>query len=214
MAEREAVARYRAERDAKLATFAEACGHSRRAVGWVSDAITFISIYKRRDAATWHISAAELCRMLIADLEPRHPAHVRMTLEAMGIASSSDVGAIVYALIDAGCCAASESDSRGDFDGLFERDRIDAYITATGLDRQPRDISATLKLWGILALYALGSALLLSSYRTHDRTWQYVAYALLVTAWIVSKTRFGKKRRFGIPWSSLELRQFDKPAAS
>ena len=203
-----ALATLRAERVAQHAKVAEETGYPPHTVAWISGAITFVTCYRRKGATTWHVSAAQLCRMLIADLKPRSPGHVRMMLEGLAIESSRDVGKIVYALIDVGGCTASESDSQADFDGVFERDRIAEFIQHTGLARQ-RDIPATLKALVVYTFYAIGALLIVME---RGRNGYLIGLAAVVAGWLISKSRYGRPMRFGMPWSELESRTISKPS--
>jgi uncharacterized repeat protein (TIGR04138 family) len=203
MAESDAVSKVKCAHLAKLADVAQKSGYPQPTVAWVSGAITFASCYRRKGAAPRHVSAAELCRMPIADLKPRAPGYVRMTLEGLGIQSSVDVGKIVYALIDAGLCASNENDSQRDFDGVFERDRIEDFIRGTGLDHQ-RDVPAMAKTLLTTVLYGAGAVLVICASRTLDRRFYWVGMVVWIAAWLISRSAYGRPMRFGIPWSELK----------
>jgi uncharacterized repeat protein (TIGR04138 family) len=204
---KDACAAYRAERDAKLKVVAEKTGYPLRTIAWVCGAITFAAGYRRKDEATPHVSAAELCRMLIADLNPRSPAHVREMLESLGIGSSRDVGRIVYELIPVGLCMASESDSMHDFDAVFERETVQQFIIGTGLDRL-RDTRAGLATAAVCALY-LAAALCMTAgvQLSHQRYWYGLGLGFIAAGWLVSRSRFARRMRFGLPWHTLRPRE-------
>ncbi|MDB5350788.1 MAG: hypothetical protein JWN86_2035 [Planctomycetota bacterium] len=69
---------------------------------------------------TQHVTGRELCEGL-RDLALRQYGLMAMTVLAQwGIHSTSDVGEIVYNLIAAGDFEKTASDSRSDFDGVFD----------------------------------------------------------------------------------------------
>jgi uncharacterized repeat protein (TIGR04138 family) len=67
-----------------------------------------------------HVSGAELVGGVCACAKGRFGLLAWTVLERWGIRSTGDVGAIVFQLIDAGVLSRQESDSRADFDDLFD----------------------------------------------------------------------------------------------
>ena len=67
-----------------------------------------------------HISAAELshaCRELALE---RYGVMARVVLERWGIHATSDIGEVVFALVDLGFLAKLPSDTREDFSGVYD----------------------------------------------------------------------------------------------
>jgi uncharacterized repeat protein (TIGR04138 family) len=67
-----------------------------------------------------HVTGRELC-LAARRLALRHYGLMAVTvLDQWGIRSTSDIGEIVFNLIDTGSLDKTPSDSRGDFDGVFD----------------------------------------------------------------------------------------------
>jgi uncharacterized repeat protein (TIGR04138 family) len=195
------------ERDRKLETVAVDTGMSLDTVRWIDHALTFLGCYQRKGVADHHVNAADFCRMLIADISTRNPEQLRAVLEANGIASSRDIGRVVYALIGIGLCNQSERDSESDFASLFERDDIEGYLQRSGVLAQ-RDWPMTIKSAVMWTFYSVGVALAVTRNEfswNHTPIW--VASALILAGWLVSKIRYPRQMRFGLPWSTLEPRR-------
>jgi uncharacterized repeat protein (TIGR04138 family) len=67
-----------------------------------------------------HISAAELshaCRELALE---RYGVMARIVLERWGVCATSDIGEVVFALVDLGFLAKLPSDTREEFSGVYD----------------------------------------------------------------------------------------------
>lgn len=202
-----------AARTEKLAAVAERTGKPPATVRWISDALDFAGRYRRKDDPGLHVDAAELCRMLIADLGLRRPDALRDWLVSLGIHSSVDVGRIVYAMVDAGLCNASADDAESDFATIFHADDIERYFRDSGVFAE-RDWAATIKSAMVWAFYLAGLAILVLRPQLHSSpNSTAIGGALIGVGWLLSKLRFPRPMRFGWAWSTLELRRFDKRAA-
>ncbi len=67
-----------------------------------------------------HISGETLCRFAVDYAAAQFGYMAREVLAQLGIHTTSDIGDIVYNLISVGEIAQSSSDSRDDFDNLFD----------------------------------------------------------------------------------------------
>ncbi|MEO7917813.1 MAG: hypothetical protein ABIR16_09230 [Dokdonella sp.] len=185
---------------------AERTGISLATVIWISSALAFSVLYRRKGKSDHHVDAVELCRMLVADLDEHDADALGDRLHQIGIHSSRDIGRVIYALIDTGFCTPTESDAESDFASVFEADQIDAYLRQTGI-HNVRDWPMVLKSVIVWAFYLGGLALLLARNQrlmTHVPIWAGgLAFFL---GWMLSRSRFPKRMRFGLPWSSLERR--------
>jgi uncharacterized repeat protein (TIGR04138 family) len=199
-----------ATRAEKLAAIAERTGKPLATVRWISDALAFAGRYRRRDVAEFHVDAAELCRMLVADLGQRRPDALRDWLVSLGIQSSVDVGRIVYAMVDAGLCNASADDRESDFATIFHADDIERYFRDSGVFTA-RDWPATIKSAVVWAFYLGGLAILVLRSQLHSvPNSTAIGGTLIGVGWLLSKLRFPRPMRFGWPWSTLELRRSGK----
>jgi uncharacterized repeat protein (TIGR04138 family) len=199
-----------AARVEQLAAIAERTGKPLATVRWISDALTFAGRYRRKDVAKLHVDAAELCRMLIADLGQRRPDALRDWLVSLGIQSSTDVGRIVYAMVDAGLCNASADDKESDFANIFHADDIEHYFRDSGAFAA-RDWPATIKSAVVWAFYIGGLAILVLRPQVHSGPNSTAIGGMLVgVGWLLSKLRFPRPARFGWAWSTLELRSVGK----
>jgi uncharacterized repeat protein (TIGR04138 family) len=197
----------RVELDRKLEAVAADTGIALDTVRWINHALTFLGCYRRKGVLDHHVNAAEFCRMLIADISTRNPEQVRAVLEANGIASGRDVGRVVYALVGVGLCNQGEGDSESDFASIFERDDIEGYLQRSGV-RAQRDWPMTIKSAVMWTFYSVGVALAVTRNElrwNHTPIW--VASALILAGWLVSKIRYPRRMRFGLPWSTLEPRR-------
>jgi uncharacterized repeat protein (TIGR04138 family) len=98
--------------------------YARDAYPFVMDSLDFTmrAIGERR-----HVSAAELVRGLCDNARHRFGLMAYTVLDAWGLATSDDVGEIVFQLIDAGVLAKQESDARADFVRVVDlRNALDA----------------------------------------------------------------------------------------
>ncbi len=76
-----------------------------------------------RLTARRHISGAELagaCRELALE---RYGVMARMVLEHWGIATTADIGDVVFTLVDLGFLLSQPGDSRSDFIGVYDFER-------------------------------------------------------------------------------------------
>lgn len=195
-----------AARREKLEAIAAKTGFPFDTVNWVSGAMAFVGKYQRKGASTPHVSAAELCRMLVADLDERDPVRLSASLESIGIRSSRDIGRIVYALIEADLCHPDKDDSESDFASIFEQDEIESYLERAGLSRE-RDWPVTIKSAIVLLFYLAGASLAIAGTQAAaNRNLLWIGSVLLTAGWAITKLRYPKPMRFGLPWSMLELR--------
>ena len=67
-----------------------------------------------------HISAAELAHSCRALALERYGVMARIVLERWGILTTSDIGEIVFALVDLGFLAKLPSDTREEFSGVYD----------------------------------------------------------------------------------------------
>jgi hypothetical protein len=195
------------ERVVCIASVAASTGVPVATVEWIAGAFNFIALYQRKAAITHHVDAAELCRMLLADFGQRDPARLREALKAGGIRSSRDIGRIVYAMVGAGLCAADESDSEGDFAGLFESDDLAAYLDRNDLG-DGRDWPVAIKRALVLGCCVGGAVVsIAASQRAEWAHGIWLGSALLGAGWLLYRWRGPRPRRFGMAWSTLERRR-------
>ncbi|MEP7042907.1 MAG: hypothetical protein ABI843_07580 [Dokdonella sp.] len=195
-----------AQRRARIESIAADTGFPVGTVAWVAGAVHFIGTWQRKGASKRHVDAAELCRMLIADFGERDPVRLRSTLESIGVRSSRDIGRIVYALVEAGLCEEAENDSEQDFADLFELDDLAGYLDRSGL-RMARDWPVAIKRAIVLAVYLCGAALTIVGSQSAARAhWVWIGCALFTVGWAISALRYPRPQRFGIAWSTLQLR--------
>ena len=194
------------ERRACIESIAAACGVPVHTIEWISAALNFSGTYRRKGGATDDVDAAELCRMLLADFNEGDPARLRAALAASGIRSSRDIGRIVYAMVDAGLCAAGESDAQQDFDAIFEADDLAGYLDRSGL-RRARDWPVAIKSALVMGCTLGGAALAIAgSQRVAWSQGLWIGSALLGAGWLLSIGYRPRPRRFGLAWSTLERR--------
>jgi len=67
-----------------------------------------------------HVSGQELCWALRQLAHQQYGLMAKLVLESWGICSTSDIGAIVYNLIEIGKLTKSEHDRREDFDNVYD----------------------------------------------------------------------------------------------
>lgn len=81
-----------------------------------------------------HVSAAELVAGLCACAKVRFGLLAWTVLERWGVRTTSDIGVIVYQLIEAGVLSQNEEDSREDFDDVADLRVVleDQYFDAGG----------------------------------------------------------------------------------
>jgi uncharacterized repeat protein (TIGR04138 family) len=79
-----------------------------------------------------HVTAAELLDGLLRAARERYGMLAFTVLKKWGLTGGSDVGEIVFHLIDAGILSRRDEDSREDFDALgsFQADLEDRYFDA------------------------------------------------------------------------------------
>ena len=133
------------QRKAVIDGIATRLGYPDTTVAWIAGAVLFAGTHERKGIGRMHVDAAELCRMLVADFDERDPARIAVRLGDMGLASSRDIGRIVYALIEADLCQAGENDRKDDFDAIF--DRVKAAELAYGSAPESAD-NGRLYDWG------------------------------------------------------------------
>jgi uncharacterized repeat protein (TIGR04138 family) len=105
---------------------AEASGIPADGLFFVNDAIRFLPVHRRTgpdmgDHAGRHLTAADVCAAVreYANVYFNNPNDAREALEQWQLRTSEDVGAIVFALVDAKFLAATPDDTRDSFKGLF-----------------------------------------------------------------------------------------------
>lgn len=176
-------------------------------VRWIADAICFTGAYCRRGSDTGQVDADELCRMLVADIDARGAQDIRITLERLGIASSRDIGGVVYALIDVDLCRQSDGDRREDFDGVFETTDIESYLRRSGIDRL-RDVPMRIKSALVWMFYLAGVGVWVGCTLVRGGSAPAgLGGALVGVGWVVSRLPYPRPMRFGWPWSTLVRRQ-------
>lgn len=99
------------------------------AYAFVMEALDFTvrSLEERR-----HVSAAELVDGLRRAARERYGMLAFAVLQKWGLTCGSDVGEVVFQLIDAGILSRRDEDSREEFDAIggFQADLEDAYFEA------------------------------------------------------------------------------------
>jgi len=195
------------QRKAAIGDIATRLGYPNATVTWIAGALLFVGRYERKDAATTHVDAIELCRMLVADFDESDPARIAVLLSDMGLNSSRDIGRIVYALVDAGLCQAGEKDSENDFDAIFDRDTADRFATEV-LAVRPFD-------WPVLAKQAVMGVLLIAGVAVVEvgrrNQWgsssAFVAGSIFGISWLLWRLRWPRPMRFGLSWNRLRPRE-------
>ncbi|MBA8888649.1 putative repeat protein (TIGR04138 family) [Dokdonella fugitiva] len=189
-------------REAAIDGVAARSGCPRDTVAWIAGAVTFVGAWQRKDATSAHVDAAELCRMLVADLPARTPREVRVQLEAMGLATSRDIGRVVYALIDAGLCTPDDRDREEHFAAIYDGATIEAYA-AHVLATRPRDLPRIARNVATCVAGAAGALILAITRQPPTASIASASgAALLGIAWLLSRGR-PARMRFGLPWSTL-----------
>jgi uncharacterized repeat protein (TIGR04138 family) len=85
-----------------------------------------------------HVTGAQLCEGLRQHAIDQFGPLSRLVLESWGVRSTSDVGSIVYLLIETGAFFRSETDSRSDFNDVFDfADAFDRPFLPTTRTRTP-----------------------------------------------------------------------------
>jgi uncharacterized repeat protein (TIGR04138 family) len=74
----------------------------------------------KRSAASNHVTGRQLCEGACALAIAQYGLMARTVLRHWGIRTTSDLGEIVYNLIDSGEFEKTPSDSRADFDDVFD----------------------------------------------------------------------------------------------
>jgi uncharacterized repeat protein (TIGR04138 family) len=101
------------------------------AYAFVMDALeyTISQIGERR-----HVSAAELLHGLCDCAKARFGMMAWTVLERWGVQSTTDIGTIVFQLVESGVLSRQDSDERSDFDGVMdlETELEDNYFEAPG----------------------------------------------------------------------------------
>jgi uncharacterized repeat protein (TIGR04138 family) len=195
-----------AEREANLEAVAKKTGMPASTVKWISGALGFLGRYMRKGSVDHHADAAELCRMLVADIGERRAPALSLRLDSLGIRSSRDIGRVIHAMVEAGLCVQSERDGESDFASIFDTDDIGAYLKQSGLD-ELRDWPQLLKSVLVWIFYIGGSGLLVARYEGGLIGMPVgIAGALIFLGWVISITPYPRPMRFGRPWSSLALR--------
>jgi uncharacterized repeat protein (TIGR04138 family) len=87
---------------------------------------TIRTAQKSRGKETGHVSGPELCRGFRDFAMQQYGPMVPTILESWGIHTTRDIGEMVFNLIETGAFSQSESDSRTDFDNVF--DFADAFV--------------------------------------------------------------------------------------
>lgn len=201
-------------RAAAIDAIAARTGHPHATVAWIAGAITFVGTWQRTDAANTHVDAAELCRMLVADLSAGTPRDARAELEAMGLPTSREIGRVVYALIDAGLCVADERDDERDFAAIYDAVTIETYA-ARVLDTRPRDVPVLVKHVIVCVLGVAGAVVLAASPgQPSASTWRTCGVAVLGLAWLAWRWPRPAAMRFGLKWSTLRMRHRDTHGAA
>jgi uncharacterized repeat protein (TIGR04138 family) len=110
--------------------------YSIHAYAFVLEAIEFTNrnVKKRRHvrtrpaskqrAASWHITGRELCEGVRRLALSQYGLMALLVLDLWGVRSTSDLGEIVYNLIASGEVEKTPSDSRADFDEVFDFETV------------------------------------------------------------------------------------------
>ena len=146
------------QRQAALYTLAAETGYPKQTLAWIAGAICNAS-----DGAKRHVGAEALCAMLVSDVNELHPGDLEGTLRRCGIASSRDIGRVVFALVEKGIVQADGKDAEADFADVFDTAHLDDYLRRAGIVRRRYD-ATILKRRVVWTLYGLGTAIVLSSW--------------------------------------------------
>jgi uncharacterized repeat protein (TIGR04138 family) len=191
------------QRKAVIDGIATRLGYPDTTVAWIAGAVLFAGTHERKGIGRMHVDAAELCRMLVADFDERDPVRIAVRLGDMGLASSRDIGRIVYALIEADQCQAGDNDRKDDFDAIFDRDTVDRYA-AEVLGNRSRDWPVIAKQVAIFALVIAGLAIVEVGKRSQAFPSPVaIASSMFGIAWLLSLLRWPRPMRFGLPWNRL-----------
>src|SRR5215204_640282 len=105
---------------------ADAIGIPVHGLFFVNDAIDFMPVHRRTgpdtgDTAGRHLTAADVCTAVreYANVYFNNPDQAREVLDQWHVRSSEDVGAIIFALVDAKFLKSSPGDTPDSFNGLF-----------------------------------------------------------------------------------------------
>lgn len=129
--------RNRALLQAQLREVAAETGFDKATVEWI-----YANIVHRPEAPSppdgkrRGLNAEELCDKLIRLINDDRPGELRFILDGNRIQRSEDIGRIVGVLVDKGLLRREEDDFLTDFDGLFEVERLGAYLTRRGIRRR------------------------------------------------------------------------------
>jgi len=86
------------QRETAFHLLAAETGYPKETIAWIAGAVC-IGSHDSPDSATTHVSTPALCAMLVSDINSLHPGNLEGALRGSGIASSRDVGRIVFALV-------------------------------------------------------------------------------------------------------------------
>ncbi len=107
---------------------ANAAGLSLDGVKFVLDALkgTRVSRARRDPSSQGGVGAAEVCAYVRKHAKRyfTDPAEARQCLSQWHIRTSEDVGAVIFAMVEAGILRAESGDSIGDFKGVFTFDQL------------------------------------------------------------------------------------------
>ncbi len=117
-------------RDDLAAVLARDPRYSIHAYAFVFEAITYTkklqagarqrSRSKGRRPASQHVTGQQLCKGACAMALAQYGYLAKVVLRQWGLRSTSDLGDVVYNLIASGDLQKTPSDSRSDFDGVFD----------------------------------------------------------------------------------------------
>ena len=150
------------QREATFYLIADETGFPKETIEWIAGAICMGS-HGAPDGSTNHVGARALCALLVSDINVLHPGNLEGALRGSGIASSRDVGRIVFALVGKEIVRPDESDAEADFSGVFDTERIDPFLAEAGITRIRYDLKKLKRRISWL-LYAIGIAIVLLSY--------------------------------------------------
>jgi len=98
----------------------------KRDTRYPGEAYEFINHYISKNG---DVTASELVDKIITEMKDKYSCLGGLLMENLGIRSVSDIGNIVYYLIDLGQANASENDSRGDFEGIYGDKQISEFFS-------------------------------------------------------------------------------------
>jgi uncharacterized repeat protein (TIGR04138 family) len=137
-------------------------GYGRNAIAWVYHHLSPES-EALQGAKAVELNAEALCVKLVRALNDSFPGELEATLAECKLQSSTDIGRIVYGLVDKKLIIAGENDRPSDFDQVYRLANLDEFLAAHGIKKRRVDWrNAQRKLaW---TLYVVGGIMVIASY--------------------------------------------------